>query len=248
MVTGTGDTVRERRYADTLREIKAAALAQMALSGATKMSLRGVARDVGMTVQSLYHYVDSYDALLTLLIIDSYDDLADVVERDAASTAGLSHVERLTSIVFAYRSWALENSAPFLLIYGTPVPGYLAPEQVGVAGWRQARAFVHVVYDGWSAEDLAAITAHPLDTSEPSRSAGADGPGARASEVAREVLSLPTPALQYFMELRATMHGLVMLELLGHLGPIPGSGAGLMRDFAVRASTSLSAMRGGSAH
>lgn len=234
-------SVRERRRAETLAEIKAAALAQLADSGATKLSLREVARQVGMTVQSLYHYVDSYDALVTMLILDTHAELAAAVERAVATSVGASQGDRLVAVTLAYREWALQHRAQFLLIYGTPIPGYHAPETTLPEAWRQAAAFVDVVYDGWSQDELARIPAVGLST----RDAAAFGRRAQtASDPGQPTaLGLPPGALRLLHQLRAGMHGLVMLELLGHLGPLPGDPAALMRQEAMRSADHLTRLR-----
>ena len=81
-------SVRDRRRAETVAEIKAAALDQLATAGTGGLSLRAVARAVGMTVQSLYHYFDSRDALLSALVTDSHHALADAAEAAAEATRG----------------------------------------------------------------------------------------------------------------------------------------------------------------
>lgn len=200
--------VRERRRAETVREIKAAAVAQLAETGPGALSLRAVARAVGMTVQSLYHYFDSRDALLTALMADAHHALADAVQAAADGTRGRPPAERRRVTTEAFRAWSLAHAPEFLLLYGTPVPDF-APvpgAATGEAALRLAAPFVDVVFDGWSPAELAAL---PL------------APGAEA--VAGADLSkipLPPGALAFFLELRARMHGLVVLELLGHLHPL----------------------------
>ena len=117
-------SVRERRRAETVGEIKAAALQQLAEGGTGALSLRGVARSVGMTVQSLYHYFDSRDALLTALVADAHHRLADAVQAAAEATRGRPPLQRRLAATAAYRDWALANRSAFLLLYGTPVPGF----------------------------------------------------------------------------------------------------------------------------
>ena len=97
MVTADS-TVRERRRAETVREIKQAAVEQLAEVGVGALSLRGVARAVGMTVQSLYHYFDSRDALLTALIGDAHHALADAAQAAADATRGAPPVESAVTI------------------------------------------------------------------------------------------------------------------------------------------------------
>ena len=140
-------SVRDRRRAETIREIKDAALHQLAEGGTGALSLRGVARSVGMTVQSLYHYFDSRDALLTALVSDAHHRLADAVQAAAEETRGRPPLRRRMAATAAYREWALANRPAFLLIYGTPVPGYAPPpdSDAGPAALRLAAPFLDVV-------------------------------------------------------------------------------------------------------
>jgi AcrR family transcriptional regulator len=199
-------SVRDRRRAETVAEIKAAALEQLATAGTGGLSLRGVARAVGMTVQSLYHYFDSRDALLSALVTDSHNALADAAEAAAAATRGQSPRARRLATTGAFRAWALANTSAFLLLYGTPVPGFDPgpASESGSAALRLAAPFVDVMFDGWSPAQIAAI-------------ALPDGGEALAAAAPEGVL--PAGALTLFIEMRGRMHGLVMLELLGHLWP-----------------------------
>lgn len=224
-------SVRDRRRAETVREIKEAALQQLAEGGTGALSLRGVARSVGMTVQSLYHYFDSRDALLTALVTDAHHELADAVQAAADETRGHPPLHRRLATTGAYRDWALAHRPAFLLLYGTPVPGFAPPpdSDTGPAAFRLAAPFLDVVYDGWTAQQLAALPA-------------ADD---RVLEVSDAKIPLPPGALAYFIEQRATMHGLVMLELLGHLYPFNAVGGVLYRDAMHRMSDALDALQRG---
>jgi AcrR family transcriptional regulator len=226
-----GGSVRERRRAETVQEIKAAALEQLAEGGAGGLSLRGVARAVGMTVQSLYHYFDSRDELLTALVIDGHRALATAVADAADATRGRPQAERLFAATNAYRRWALANRPAFLLLYGTPVPGYEPPsrEEVIGAAVSLAEPFREVVFDGWTREQLAKIPVQP----------GAE----RLAEADTDKLALPLGALALFYELRAQMHGLVMLELVGHLAPMNDYGEDLFRGMVSRTTAQLAALR-----
>ena len=119
-------TRRERLRAATIEEIKAAALSQIAEAGGPSLSLRGVARDIGMSPAGLYRYYDGRDALLTELIADAYNDLADAVEAAIAASTGPPAVT-FAEAARAYRRWAVAYPNRFLLIFGTPIPGYEAP-------------------------------------------------------------------------------------------------------------------------
>ena len=203
-------SVRDRRRAETVAEIKEAALQQLVEAGPGGFSLRGVARAVGMTVQALYHYFDNRDALLTVLVVDAHHAAADAVQAAAEATRGQAPRARQLAACRAFREWALSNRPAFLLIYGTPVPGFvpLSESDTGEAAWRLGLYFAEVVFDGWTPAQLAAVPAA-------SGLAGVDlGP-----------VALPLGAAELFIELRARMHGLVTLELLGHLHPFNKHGA-----------------------
>lgn len=116
------------RYRQQVRsEVQERAWEQIAEAGASALSLKAIAKQMGMTAPALYRYFASRDDLLTELILAAYRDLAGVVET-AAGTEGSVPV-RLTAIAQAVRVWALANTHRYLLIYGTPVPGYKAPPE-----------------------------------------------------------------------------------------------------------------------
>lgn len=237
-------SVRDRRRAETVREIKAAALDQLAEAGPGGLSLRGVARAVGMTVQSLYHYFDSRDALLTVLVREGHDALADAVRAAAAATRGESPVRRQVAAARAFRDWALANRSAFLLLFGTPVPGF-EPEPAagtGLAAWRLAAPYADVLFDGWTAAQLAAI---PLPPGGEPMAAMADAPSQVpvVDDYDRRAATLPPGALALFIELRGRMHGLVMLELLNHLAPLQDHGEALLVAMTNRMSAELDALR-----
>jgi AcrR family transcriptional regulator len=223
-------SVRERRRAETVGEIKTAALEQLAETGAPGLSLRAVARAVGMTVQSLYHYFDSRDALLTALVVDGHRAVADAVQAAVDATRGRPPLQRRLAATGAYRSWAQQNREAFLLLYGTPVPGFTpsAPEDNAAAALRLGPPFAEVVFDGWSPAQLAALPLPPGGA----ELAGVDDLG----------FGLPPGALALFIELRAHMHGLVVLELLGHLHPFVDRGEALFTGAMHRMSDQLDAL------
>src|SRR6186997_2793657 len=98
--------VRERARAEITAEILEAARRQLATDGAAGLSLRAVAREVGMVSSAVYRYVASRDELLTLLIIGSYDALGTVVE-DAAANRRRAPADRFLDAGRAVRTWAV---------------------------------------------------------------------------------------------------------------------------------------------
>jgi AcrR family transcriptional regulator len=120
-------TARERARAEITREILDAGRRHLATDGAAALSLRAIARDMGMASSAVYRYVASRDDLLTRLIIDAYDSLGSAAESADAGIDRRDLARRWGAICRAVRGWALANPNEWALIYGSPVPGYAAP-------------------------------------------------------------------------------------------------------------------------
>ena len=138
---------RERARAEVRGEILAAARARVAIDGPAGLSLRAVARDVGMVSSAVYRYFASRDELLTALIIEAYDTLGELTERSAAATRGLRPLERWVAAALTIRTWAVEHPHDHALLYGSPVPGYAAPQDTVVPGTHVSRALLGIVHD-----------------------------------------------------------------------------------------------------
>ncbi len=139
-------TRRERHRLATSGEIKQVARRQMAAEGAAALSLRAIARVMGITAPAIYRYFPSRDDLVTVLIVDAYNDLAAAL--DGADAQALSPAERLVRIAHAYRDWARAHPADYSLIFGTPIPGYHAPADVTrPAAIRASAAVVGLLMD-----------------------------------------------------------------------------------------------------
>jgi AcrR family transcriptional regulator len=111
------------------REIKEVARRQLAEHGAAALSLRAVAREVGLvSASALYRYFPGRDALLTALITDSYGALGDAAEAAEATVHRRDVFTRWVAVCHGVREWATANPHEYALIYGSPVPGYAAPE------------------------------------------------------------------------------------------------------------------------
>lgn len=125
-------TARARVRAQLTDEIKEAARAELAAAGSSGLSLRAVARRVGMVPSALYRYFDSRDALLTALILDAYTSLGRAAAADGGRAgpdggAGPVPLRRWLAVGHAVRDWAWAHPHEWALIYGSPVPGYEAP-------------------------------------------------------------------------------------------------------------------------
>ncbi len=143
------------------REIVEVGRRHLVTDGAAGLSLRAIARDLGMVSSAVYRYVACRDDLLTLLILDAYTDLADTVDRVAAG-ATASWRDRLLEMARAARGWAVDRPASWALMYGSPVPGYHAPADLTVGpGTRVVGALFSVVAAGVAAGEVPDAGATP---------------------------------------------------------------------------------------
>ena len=152
--TSTPRTARERARADIPSEITASARRQLAEQGAAALSLRAVARDLGMVSSAVYRYFASRDELLTALIIESYDALGAAAEEAAVASRRRAPRHRWVAVATAIRAWALAHPHEYALLYGSPVPGYAAPEDTTRAGTRASFALLSVVRDAAASRPL----------------------------------------------------------------------------------------------
>ena len=148
-------TARERARADITTEITTVARRQLAEHGAAALSLRAVARDLGMVSSAVYRYFASRDELLTALIIEAYDALGEAAEQAARESRRRAARHRWLAVAAAIRSWALANPHEYALVYGSPVPGYAAPEGTTASGTRASFALLSVVRDASAHRELA---------------------------------------------------------------------------------------------
>lgn len=194
----------------TESDIKSAALIQIAEDGAASLSLRGVARAIGMSPAGLYRYYDGRDELLTALLVDAYSDLADTIERAVAAEDDRKHRRQFLAGVKAYRRWALTYPNRFLLIFGTPVPGYKAPDggPTVQANQRMGFAFMGVAARAYSAGKLRDFDIQREPTSAEREIA------VKLDDLA---VAFPPPLVQVMLGAWAQWHGLVLLEVTHQL-------------------------------
>ena len=146
---------RQARREEVAAHVLAIGRRHLAEQGAAALSLRAVARDLGMVSSAVYRYVANRDDLLTLLVVDAYTELGDAV--DATTTSGRGGLEpRFLAVARAVRTWALAEPARYALLYGSPVPGYEAPAaQTTGPGTRVVRVILGLVEAGAAAGEIA---------------------------------------------------------------------------------------------
>src|SRR6476660_4653244 len=143
--------VRARVRAELTREIAEAARRHLASDGAAALSLRAVARQLGMASSAVYRYFPSRDDLLTALIIEAYSALGDALEGADAGVDRRDVVGRWLAVCRAARVWAREHRHEYALLYGSPVPVYRAPQSTVQQAVRIPLALLGPLRDGWRA-------------------------------------------------------------------------------------------------
>jgi AcrR family transcriptional regulator len=194
---------------------------QLAETGAAGLSVRAVARELGMVSSAVYRYVASRDDLLTLLLVDAYSELADEVDDARAANERARWTEQLKAMARAARQWAVTQPASWALLYGSPVPGYHAPADLTVGpGTRVVGALFGVVTRG-IAEDSVSIS--NIEVAQP---VSADFDALR-KEFA---FSADDAAVAWCFLMWAAMVGAISLEVFGQYGADTLSAPGAVFD------------------
>jgi AcrR family transcriptional regulator len=205
VATAPAPTRRARLREALKTDIKGCAARQLAEGGPAAVSLRGIAREVGVSPAALYGYFDSLDDLFTALITDGYDALADAVAEAVDGQPDAAPGERMLAGIRAFRTWALSDPATFRLLYFNPVPGF-EPQPEGPTMAASLRVFVPLLallVDGWTTGALPPPPPGPaVDTAKFEQYFG---------------LAITSDQLRLATECWAEFHGLVALEINGHI-------------------------------
>ncbi|HXN61382.1 MAG TPA: TetR/AcrR family transcriptional regulator [Acidimicrobiales bacterium] len=209
MTVSAPRTARDRVREEMTAEILAVAGEHLGREGAAALSLRSIARDLGMAPSALYRYFDGRDALLNALILAAYESLAETAEAaaDDAKSLEAPDAERFLVVPRAVRDWALGRPHEWGLIFGTPVPGYQAPEDTVVPYARIAAVMVRPVVEANEAGRLQPapggdVTAELRDAVAP---------------VSKGLLpGMPVAKVVRVVQAWTTLIGIVSLEVFGH--------------------------------
>ena len=205
-----------------LAEIKASARQQMSEYGTAGLSLRGIARSLGITAPAIYNYFPRLDDLITALIVDAFTALAQAMESAETVEPSDHPAAKVLTLCLAYREWAIAHPTDFQLIYGNPIPGYHAPEEITVPLARRPfegifRWFLHAHQSG-------ALTIPTEYADLPPVMAEAAAAWKHSSG-----FDMPDALLALLMSGWSRIHGAVMLELFHHLQPMVGDGGTFYR-------------------
>lgn len=203
---------RDRRKAETIGDIKAAALRQLAAGGPAGISMRAIARDLDMTATGVHYYYPDRQALIDALTVDGFSALAAALRSAYEEGSGLLPRERWLTVARAWRGWALRHPAEYLLIYGhTGGAARRVNEQVanamsdavGVLFASMRNCLRHGDID---VPRLEEATPPALREQFAAWRGAADGIG-----------DLPDGALAACMLTYSRLHGAIVLELVGHV-------------------------------
>jgi AcrR family transcriptional regulator len=194
-----------------MRDIVRIGRAHLATEGAAALSLRAVARDLGLVSSAVYRYVASRDELLTLLVVDGYDELGDAVDAAVDRVDAADHAARMVAIGRAVRAWALAEPATYALLFGSPVPGYEAPaERTTGPGTRVVRRLVEVWEQAWMAGAIS-LDEGPVAPRRLSR---------ELARIRRETgITAPDSLVARGLFAWAALFGCVTWEVFGQYGP-----------------------------
>jgi AcrR family transcriptional regulator len=210
---------RDRQFEVTQQEIKQIARTHMAAEGTAALSLRAIARDMGMTAPALYRYYPDRDALITALIVDAYNALAQAIH-DATTTPPVeAYAKQLYAALMCYRDWALAHRIEFQLIFGNPIPDYVAPaEQTTPAARSVGSVIMQILRDAYIAGVLQIPAEHrevpPLTH-------------AMVLDLAADCAPEARHGLAYlYLVGWMKIHGMIVLEMFNHTTPmLPDTGA-----------------------
>lgn len=201
---------KKKQIANLQEAIKETAWNQIAEFGAPALSLRAIARELKITAPAIYNYFPSRDDLVTALIVDAYNSLGESQESALANLFADNHTSRLSALGLAYREWAVTYPQRYLLIFGTPIPNYHAPDDITLpAAVRALAPLIHVLQSTYETgslrvERLAALT--PKLKSMLTKWKKFEG----GSDI---------EALYLALVIWSRVHGLVMLEIGNHIPP-----------------------------
>ncbi len=213
-------TPRQRGRVAALEDIKRLGREQIATSGLAGLSLREIARAMGLVSSAVYRYYPSREALLTALVTEAYDGLGAAVEAADAPLDRDDLAGRWRAHARALRAWAVEHPTDYTIVYGPPLAGYDAPPETYQPAQRSTGILFDALERGWAAGRL-----RPLDRTLPAELRAA------VDELReRRGLAAPAGTVATGLEAWTQLHGLLAMELHGHLRPAVGAAGPLFAD------------------
>jgi len=216
--------------ADLQQAIKDTAWQQIAQYGAAALSLRAIARQLGITAPAIYNYFRRRDDLVTALIKDAYLSFGDAEQASVQNLPAEDYRRQVTALGLAYREWAVAFPERYQLIFGTPIAGYQAPlAEILPAAARSLSVLVGVLAAAGEGGRLSRQTSFPLTPALQSM-----------LQVGRELHQVREEVLYQAIAIWSRVHGLVSLEI-GHQFPefISDAGELFRREVQIICSQAL---------
>jgi AcrR family transcriptional regulator len=207
---------RDRARAEVTHQILDAARRHLATAGAAGLSLRAIARELGVSSSAVYRYVASRDELLTRLMVAAYDALGIAAEAAEAAVARDDLAGRWAAVCHAVRAWAVGHPHEYALVYGTPVPGYTAVAATIAPAARTPKLLLEILADA-------------ADRLEPTVTDDDMPPDVRRALAPVQTLipsKVPDALVQRGLMAWAALFGTVSFELFGQLHHVVGEEPG----------------------
>jgi AcrR family transcriptional regulator len=209
-------TPRQRARAEAVEDIKRIARRQLADGGPGALSLREIAKEMGLVSSAVYRYVPSRDALLTGLIADAYDRLGAAAEAADATLEPDDRAGRWRALAGVLRDWARAHPTDYTLVYGPPIAGYDAPPETYAPAQRWIEIMIDILVRG--TRDVPAAPADAAFRAQLDDLRARRSPGA------------PLGAMAAGLRAWVQLHGAVALEIHGQTAFVLGAGEGLFDD------------------
>lgn len=206
------ETRRDRLRAATVREITETARRILVEEGPEAVTLRAIAREMGMTAPALYRYFGSHGELLRHLVGELFNELTGEL------TAALRRVPegdmsgKFLTASRRFRTWALAHPREYALLFGAPVRGIDDQEQADFAeecarqfGW----TFMALFLELWNKSPFPVPADDEIDP--------VLLPQLRRYRDDVVGVDLPLGVVQQFLKCWIRLQGGVSLEVFGHL-------------------------------
>ncbi len=211
---------RDRVRAATTEEIKQVARKILVDEGPEAVTLRAIARDMGMTAPALYRYFGSHQELIRNVIGDIFLEIANDIQAaiDAAAADGLT--AKFIAAAREFRRWSLNHQREFALVFGAPLPGVDLNQNdvVDECGRKFSDTFLALYAELWLKKPFPVPGPEEIDPNLRSQlDRYLDGVGANGRVLQVAAAAFPVGALLSFVYCWTRLYGMVSLEVFGHL-------------------------------
>ncbi|TCP57415.1 TetR family transcriptional regulator [Tamaricihabitans halophyticus] len=149
---------RPRSRVDTERDIRQHARELLVEQGHEAVTLRAIARGLGITAPALYRYYSSRAALLDQLRVDICVDLAEQMVTELAKAPEDDAVEQVRAACRGFRGWSVAHPREFVLSFASLMQEEETPPKLAPAQWPQdgfGKVFLSVAGQVLATHELA---------------------------------------------------------------------------------------------